>query len=112
MSQLTLCVVVWLVDRIPLSLCRFLAIFHTKLKRIFIPKTFGKYNIFLTIRAAGGKKGQWAPFPVIVCQKQIVSGPVLDYTALPVALCLWCKAAASGFFLQVVPLSRTHAVLE
>jgi hypothetical protein len=89
MSQLTLCVVVCLVAMIPLSLCLFLAIFYAKLKRILIPKTFGKYNLFFTIPAGGGKKGQRAPFPVIVCQKQIVTGPVLDYTALPVAHCLW-----------------------
>jgi hypothetical protein len=87
MSQLTLCVLL-LVAMIPLSLCRFLAAFCAKLKRILIPKTFGKYNLFLTITAGGGKKGQWALFPVIACQKQIVTGPVLDYTALPAAHCL------------------------
>jgi hypothetical protein len=65
-----------------MSLCLFLAIFYAKLKRIFIPKTFGKYNLFFTIPAGGGKKGQWAPLPAIVCQKQIVAGPVLNYTLI------------------------------
>jgi hypothetical protein len=60
MSQLALCVVVCLVAMIPLSLCLFLAIFYAKLKRILIPKTFGKHNLFFTIPAGAGKKGQGA----------------------------------------------------